>query len=316
MTTRVAVTGAAGYIGGQTCIELKALGYHVTAVDLRPLPNHLVPFVDKFYQQNIAQAGALLCDVDGIVHCAGTSLVGPSIKDPAIYYANNVGASAQMISDLAKNQWSGRLVFSSSAAIYGDPKKMPIKERTVAKPINPYGHSKLFCENLLADSVLAYKFSAISLRYFNACSADLLGRHGQEDNATHIFAKIFDAVRNNQHLKIYGNNYPTRDGTCVRDYVHVVDIAHAHIQALKLPTTMPYCVYNLGTRQGFSVLEIVHAVEQNLGHSISIEFVEPRTGDPAELVADSSLFQTCFDWQPTNSNLPKILESLRLWYKV
>lgn len=312
----VAVTGAAGYIGGQTCIELKSHGYRIIGVDLRPLPDHLRSFVDHFVNKNVSDAADIIADVDGIVHCAGTSLVGPSVTNPALYYQNNVGATSRMIEVLSWNSWRGRFVFSSSAAVYGNPKTMPIGEIQAPSPINVYGKSKLYCEELIADSARAYKFSAVSLRYFNACGADLKGRHGQEPKATHIFPRIFEAVKNNQPIEIYGNDYVTDDGTCVRDYVHVVDLATAHRLALEKPLPVGHSVFNLGTKRGYSVLEIVQETQKVLGQTNEVVIKPRRLGDPAVLIANAEHFKNYFEWEPDHSNLPAIIRSLKKWYHV
>ena len=312
----VAVTGAAGYIGGQTCIELKAHGYKIVGVDLRPLPAHLQPFVDCFVNKNVSDSADIIADVDGIVHCAGTSLVGPSVTNPALYYQNNVGATSRLLEILSWNSWRGRFVFSSSASVYGNPKGLPISESQTPNPINVYGKSKLFCEEVIGDSSRAYKFSAVSLRYFNACGADLKGRHGQEPRATHIFPRIFEAVKNNQPIEIYGNDYATADGTCVRDYIHVADLATAHRLALEKSLPVGHSIYNLGTKTGYSVLEIVRETQRVLGRNNEVVFNPRRPGDPPELVANSDLFKNYFEWEPDHSKLSDIIRSLKKWYHV
>lgn len=313
---RVVVTGAAGYIGGQTCIELKQHGYHVSGVDRRPIPDQLTKYLDLEIRCDVVDAAARCSMSDAVVHCAGTSLVGPSLQDPAEYYRNNVGSTAKLLKELAYFEWHGRLVFSSSAAVYGRPKSVPIKESDSTAPINPYGRSKLFCEELISDSARAYNFSAVCLRYFNACGADLLGRHGQEPQATHIFAQLFEAAKNNTAFNLYGDQYPTPDGTCIRDYIHVVDIARAHRLAIEKLVPQGNNIYNIGTSQGFSVKEIVNAVERQLKQSIKVKIVEPRAGDPPELVADGRRFQGYFEYEAEHSNLPTIINSLQKWYQI
>jgi len=312
----VAVTGASGYIGGQTCIELKTHGYQIIGIDLRPLPEHLKPFVNHFVVKNASDAADLISDVDGIVHCAGTSLVGPSSNDPALYYQNNVGATARMLEILNWNQWRGRFVFSSSAAVYGSPKSVPISENAPRWPVNVYGKSKLYCEELISDSARAYKFTAASLRYFNACGADLKGRHGQEPNATHIFARVFEAIKNGRPIEIYGDDYSTPDGTCVRDYIHVVDIARAHRLALEKSLPIGNNIFNIGTKKGHSVLDIVKETQRVLGQTAEIVVKPRRIGDPAELVSNTDFFNSYFQWSPEDSDLSTIIKSLKKWYHV
>lgn len=314
---KVTVTGSSGYIGGQTCIELKSHGYHVTGVDLRPLPSHLTKFVDQFINKNVSDVGDQISDTDGIVHCAGTSLVGPSISNPALYYQNNVGATAKLLEILSWNSWQGKFVFSSSASVYGHPKNIPILETTPTDPISIYGRTKLYCEQLLTDSSRAYKFSAVSLRYFNACGADFKGRHGQELGATHIFARIFESIKNNKPIEVYGNTYPTDDGTCVRDFIHVVDLAEAHRLALEKP--MPIGInhiFNLGSQRGYSVLEVVDACKKILNSNVPIEFKPSRYGDPPRLIATTSAFNEFFNWNPYYSKIDFIVKSLKTWYHV
>ena len=312
----VAVTGCSGYIGGQTCIELKDHGYKVFGVDRRPLPKHLKKYVDEFLLSDVTQAGTAMADLDAVIHCAGTSLVGPSVIDPAEYYLNNVGGTARLLKDLSTVHWQGRFVFSSSAAVYGKPIRQPIYETADTDPINPYGRSKLFCEQTISDSARAYGFSAISLRYFNACGADTQGRHGQEPEATHVFAQLFESIKNKTDFNLYGNNYDTPDGTCVRDYIHVSDIAKAHRLSIEKSIPVGNSIFNIGTNHGFSVREIIQEVEKRLGQSVSVRVIEPRAGDPAELVANGNRFNGYFEFDAVNSDLPTIINSLKKWYKV
>lgn len=313
---RVVVTGAAGYIGGQTCIELKQHGYHVSGVDRRSIPEHLTKFLDLAIQCDIVDAAARCSMSDAVVHCAGTSLVGPSIADPAEYYSNNVGATARLLKELNYYDWHGRFVFSSSAAVYGKPNRLPLDEIADTNPINPYGRSKLFCEELIHDSARAYNFSAVCLRYFNACGADVLGRHGQESAATHIFAQLFEAAKNNTEFQLYGDQYNTPDGTCIRDYVHVIDIARAHRFAIEKSAPIGRNIFNIGTSKGLSVKEIIRAVETQLQKNIRIKLCDPRAGDPTELVANGQRFNSFFGYEPEYSDLPTIIHSLKKWYKI
>lgn len=313
---RVVVTGAAGYIGGQTCIELKEHGYHVSGVDRRPIPDHLLPYMDLAIHCDVVDAAARCSMSDAVVHCAANSLLGPSVTDPAEYYHNNVGSTAKLLKDLKYYQWHGTFVFSSSAAVYGKLKTVPVSETQSTSPINPYGRSKLYCEELITDSARAYNFSAVCLRYFNACGADLLSRHGQEPQATHIFAQLFEAIKHRRAFKLYGNQYPTHDGTCIRDYVHVVDIARAHRHAIEKPVLLGNNIYNLGTSTGFSNKEIIRAVEYQLKTTIKVDVVDARPGDPPELVANGRRFNSYFDYEAENSKLNTIINSLQKWYRL
>lgn len=311
---KIAVTGSSGYIGGQTAIALKDKGYYVIGLDVRPVPLHLVRYFDEFHCINIDVGGNALTNADAIIHCAGTSLVGPSIADPAEYYRNNPGNTARLIQSLHLNGWKGHFVFSSSAATYGEPKSTKaIKESAPQYPINPYGNSKLMCEHVIRDSSAAYGFSATAFRYFNACGADLQSRHGQEYNDTHLISRICEKALGIGNFSLYGNDYPTPDGTCIRDYIHVQDIALAHIAACE-KSEPGFHAYNLGTNEGHSVKEIIHQVNQIAGKELIYKTIERREGDPAILVADGRLFRKTFNWEPVNSKLDNIVRTAWNWH--
>lgn len=313
---KAVVTGSSGYIGGQTSIELKENGYTVLGVDRRPVPEHLKKYFDKFVESDVVDAISDIAEYDAVVHCAGSSLVGPSILNPAEYYLNNVGTTAKLIKGLSEKDWRGRFVFSSSAAVYGQARRQPVYESSPLDPINPYGRSKLYCEQLLTDSARAYRFTAVCLRYFNACGADTQGRHGQETSATHVFAQLFESIKNNQAFKLYGNQYDTRDGTCIRDYIHVSDIARAHRFSLEKSISTGNNIFNIGTSQGYSVQEIIDEVGKRLGKQVRVQVVEPRSGDPAELVANGQRFAGYFEFDTHYSDLPTIITSLKKWYRI
>jgi len=310
----VCITGGSGYIGGVTAIHLKEHGYHVCVIDELPLPESLKPFVDVFVQSRASDSTTISSKYENIVFCAGSSLVGPSMTNPGNYYYNNTGELARFLELMSLNKWNGKLVFSSSASVYGNTDKMPLHEDDTLDPMNPYGTSKFFCERVLTDSVNAYKFSAVSLRYFNACGADIQGRHGQPISASHIFPKLFSAIQNNQTFHIRGNQYNTNDGTCVRDYIHVVDIAEAHRLSLENNLEKQHYIFNIGTGTGVSNLEIVKATEQVLNKKIDYLIDDVRPGDPGLLIADCNRFKNYFNWIPKNSDLITIVSSLQKWY--
>lgn len=311
---KVAVTGVSGYIGGQTAIQLKDQGYDVVGVDVRKLPDHLKKYINNFYHTDVNRVGHIIFDVDAIVHCAGTSLVGPSVNNPARYYYNNPGNTAKLIKDLIKKGWKGHFVFSSSAATYGEPATTDLlTESSPQSPINPYGQSKLMCEYIIRDSSKAYGFNATSLRYFNACGADPMQRHGAEINGTHLISRICEKAAGIGNFKLYGNDYPTPDGTCIRDYIHVCDIANAHIAALSANKS-GYNVFNLGTNSGYSVKEIISAFEKYCNTHIEYDTIERRDGDPAMLVADGSAFRTAFNYQLEHSAVDTIVQTAWKWY--
>ena len=288
----VVVTGVSGYIGGQTALLLKDAGERVIGIDRRPLPSHLNSVCDRFIQEDFASTHALSTIVlerpDAVVHCAGTSLVGPSVTNPAEYYENNVVKTFELLTLIRKALPKTKFVYSSSAATYGEPVMLPIHEVDPAEPVSPYGQSKLMVDMMLESYHRAYGLNYVSFRYFNACGADPKGRHGQEPGATHIVARVLEAIRDNQDFTLYGDDYPTDDGTCVRDYVHVDDIARAH--SLAIYHDVPSGVYNLGSNKGTSNQEIISAAERITGQKLTVTFGDQRAGDPPMLTASSSKF--------------------------
>ena len=288
----VVVTGVSGYIGGQTALLLKDAGERVIGIDRRPLPPHLSGVCDRFVQEDFSSKHALSVIVqerpDAIVHCAGTSLVGPSVKDPAVYYENNVVNTFALLEIVRRAIPRTKFVYSSSAATYGEPVMLPIHEVDPAEPVSPYGQSKLMVDMMLESYHRAYGLDYVSFRYFNACGADSKGRHGQEPGATHIIARVLEAIRDNQDFTLYGDDYPTDDGTCVRDYVHVDDIARAH--SLAIYHDIPAGVYNLGSSTGTSNQEIIDAAKRITGRSLTVTVGAQRAGDPPQLTASSAKF--------------------------
>jgi UDP-glucose 4-epimerase len=230
--SKIAVTGAAGYIGGQVSLALKDAGHEVMGIDRRPCAKHLTEVFDQFVQADIDsdQAKTKLIQFlpTAIVHCAGTSLVGPSMTKPSDYYHNNVIKTIHMLDIVMSALPKTRVIFSSSAAVYGEPVMTPCHEVDPCEPVSPYGESKRMVEQILASYHRAYGLDYVAFRYFNACGADPEGRHGQEPGATHIIARVLESTRDGKEFVLNGIDYPTEDGTCVRDYVHVADIAQAH----------------------------------------------------------------------------------------
>jgi UDP-glucose-4-epimerase GalE len=289
---KVAVTGAAGYIGGQVSLELKDAGHEVQGIDHRPCPPHLKETFDQFVQADIdsdqAKTKLIQFQPTAIVHCAGTSLVGPSIKHPSDYYHNNVIKTIHLL-DLVHNALpKTRVIFSSSAAVYGEPVMTPCHEIDPCEPVSPYGESKRMVEQILASYHRAYGLDYVAFRYFNACGADPEGRHGQEPGATHIIARVLESIRDNKEFVLNGIDYPTEDGTCVRDYVHVADIARAHVMALD--PTVTAGVYNLGSNNGTSNRQIIDAAQRIIGSDVTIQLGQPRPGDPPMLTASAAKF--------------------------
>lgn len=319
MSRWVAITGCGGYIGGQTAIHFRDLGFQVLGCDRNALPFWLKDQVSVFVQSDFT--GSVFLDqirdleCEAVIHIAGTSLVGPSVVDPGIYYHNNVGETAKLMRELYMRGWEGPVVFSSSAAVYGNPvSSLPLKEDQAGHTCSPYGTSKWMAEQVLEDCARAYGLSAVALRYFNACGADTGARHGQVKNATHIIARVMESIINDKTFTLNGQDFDTPDGTCVRDYVHVTDLAQAHADAITVALPGRLQAYNLGTGQGYSNKAIVDTAERITGHRLNIEVGPRREGDPAKLVADSSHFQRVTHWRPESSSLDNIIETSWRWY--
>jgi len=300
----VIVTGSAGYIGGQTVLQLKDAGHEVYGIDRRHPPKHMLDVTNRFMLQDFASDAALSWIIqkqpDAIVHCAGTSLVGPSMKDPSEYYNNNMVKTLKLVDVVKTSMPRSRFIFSSSAATYGRPIGDSCLESNQCMPLSPYGESKLMIDIILESYHKAHNFNYVSFRYFNACGADPLGRHGQEPGATHIIARVLESLRDDKEFTLYGDNYRTNDGTCVRDYVHVDDIARAHL--LALDTTIPAGIYNLGSNTGTSCKEIIAAAERITGKKLKVAIGTRRGGDPATLTASAGKFNKLADWRHYNLN--------------
>ena len=311
----VIVTGSAGYIGGQTALLLKDAGHEVYGIDRREPPRHLAGVCDRFLFQDFASDVALSWIInkqpDAIVHCAGTSLVGPSVKDPSEYYNNNVAKTLKLLDIVRRSLPRTRIIFSSSAATYGEPTEGACRETDPCKPLSPYGESKLMIDMMLESYHTAYGLDYVSFRYFNACGADPQGRHGQEPNATHLIARVLEATRDQGVFKIYGVDYPTVDGTCVRDYVHVDDIARAH--ALAIYYKIPAGIYNLGSNQGTTVKQVVERAWAITGKRPEIQFGAARAGDPPTLTASADKFNLVAGaWR--HYDLDAMIQHAWAWY--
>jgi UDP-glucose 4-epimerase len=311
----VVVTGVSGYIGGQTALLLKDAGERVIGIDRRPLPSHLNSVCDRFIQEDFASTHALSTVVlerpDAVVHCAGTSLVGPSIANPAEYYENNVVKTFELLTLIRKALPKTKFVYSSSAATYGNPIMTPCQEVDPAEPISPYGESKLMIEWMLKSYHRAYGLDYVAFRYFNACGADSQGRYGQTEDATHIIARVLEAIKDDRDFTLNGVDYPTPDGSCVRDYVHVEDIARAHVMALN--TEIPAGIYNLGSNKGVSNREIIAAAERITGKKLKVVMGAARPGDPAVLTASAAKFgMVAGDWK--QFELDHMIQHAWNWY--
>ena len=315
--SKIIVTGAAGYIGGQVSIALRDAGHQVIGIDLESAPAHLVTQFTRFHQTDFASDTALQTILehrpDAIIHCAGTSLVGPSIDNPQEYYNNNVVKTLKLL-DLVINKLSStRFIFSSSAAVYGVPFMTPCHEVDPCEPISPYGESKLMIEQAMASYHRAYDLNYVAFRYFNACGADSTRRHGQAPGATHIIARVLESIKNNKEFTLNGIDYQTRDGTCIRDYIHVEDIARAHV--LALDSKIPSGVYNLGSNTGVSNREIITAAEAVTSKTVNVVTGPAREGDPPVLTADPGKFtEVAGEWK--KYTLTDTMQHAWNWYNV
>lgn len=317
----VAITGCNGYIGGQTVLRFKDLGYHVIGVDRNNTAPWIRSVADTFVSGDFTNPIFINSIIDknpsALIHIAGTSLVGPSMSDPGPYYLNNVGNTAKLLSTLAGRGWKKTVVFSSSAAVYGDPGNTTLTEESVKAPISPYGQSKLMAEQVLRDCAAGYGFKTIALRYFNACGADSKVRHGQLKEATHLIARIMETIVNKGVFTLNGDDYPTEDGTCVRDYLHVEDIANAHyLSTLYAESMAPgsSAQFNLGSGKGISIREIIASVERITGRTVLTHVGPKREGDPATLVASAYKFKKETGWKTDSSSVDNIVKTAWAWY--
>jgi UDP-glucose 4-epimerase len=311
----VIVTGSGGYIGGQIMLQLKDAGHTVYGIDKQQPPKHLLGVCNNFLFQDFASDVALSWIIakqpDAIIHCAGTSLVGPSMNNPSDYYNNNVVKTLRLL-DIVKNSLPRtRFIFSSSAATYGEPIMTPCHEVDPCEPVSPYGQSKLMVEQILASYNRAYNLDYVAFRYFNACGADSRGRHGQAPGATHIIARVLESIRDQKEFVLNGDDFPTEDGTCVRDYVHVEDIAGAHV--LALDRKIEPGVYNLGSNMGTSNRGIIESALDETQKPLNVTVGARREGDPAVLTASDAKFASVVGkWR--HHTLDDIIHHAWAWY--
>jgi len=317
------VTGGAGYIGSHALRELQRAGHTAVVVDdLRAGREFLVhdaPLIRCDVADRVAVSRVFEehGPFDGVLHFAASLVVGESVEKPLDYYANNVGGSLALI-DVALSHGTQAFVLSSTAATYGNPSEMPIAESAPQAPINPYGASKMMVERILADAEIAHGMRWAALRYFNACGADPDGGIGEcHDPEVHLIPACLEAVAGlRECLQLYGADYPTRDGTCIRDYIHVTDLANAHVLAIEaLIGGSQLGARNLGTGCGHSNREVMAAVEGVVGRPVPLEEAPRRPGDPSELVADASAFRREFGWEPRHSDLETIVATAWAWMK-
>lgn len=321
----VLVTGGAGYIGSHTVKRLQARGYRPVVIDnliyghewaLHDCPLHVGDLRDRMFVDTVLRT----YDFKAVFHFAAFAYVGESVRDPLKYYDNNVTGTLALLQALEKTQIT-KFVFSSTCATYGEPERMPIDESFPQNPVNPYGASKLMIERVLADVARARDFHAVALRYFNASGADSEALIGEDhDPETHLIPLALQAAYRDASLTVFGDDYPTPDGTCIRDYIHVNDLADAHIQALEWMNDRPGFsrgleAFNLGTGKGFSVMEIVSMVEKVTGRKPKFRMGARREGDPPRLVATAEKARQQLGWQPRESDLENIVRTADRWYR-
>jgi UDP-glucose 4-epimerase len=314
------VTGGAGYIGSHLVKALGQAGARVTVLDDLSNGNADAVLGAKLIQASLSNETALEAlfkqnHFDGVFHFASFIQVSESVSDPLKYYVNNIANTLNLLKLMQRHNVS-RFVFSSTAAIFGQPQTDTINENHPKQPINPYGSSKKMVEDILADLDAAYGLRSVSLRYFNAAGADPEGQLGERhDPETHLIPIVLEvAAGKRSHVAINGNDYPTRDGTCVRDYVHVTDLAQAHLLAYQhMMATDKSHQFNLGNNTGYSILEVIQSVERVTGRPVPVQYANRRIGDPTTLVADSSKIKATLGWSPQYSKLDIIVAHAWAW---
>lgn len=311
---RLLVTGGAGYVGSAVTAMLLEAGHHVTVVDdLSTGHRDAVPDGAAFHHGDILDPRTLIAATrgvptfDAVLHFAARSLVGESVVEPARYFRHNISTTANLI-DAMRDRGIGTIVFSSTAAVYGAPETVPISEDAPARPTNPYGASKLAADQLLGFAAAAHQIAAVSLRYFNVAGAyaGCGERHAPE---THLIPRLLRVASGEvARAEIYGTDYPTPDGTAVRDYIHVADLADAHVRALTSARAGEHLICNLGNGAGFSVREVLAAVREVTGHPMPADEHERRAGDPPLLVASATRAAARLGWKPTRPKLAEMIE--------
>ncbi len=312
---RILVTGGAGYIGSHTAHLLRHRGFDPVVVDdLSRGHRHNVSGI-PFHHLSLADTGSLARvlsyeKIDAVVHFAAYIAVGESTRAPELYFSNNTCGSLSLLTAMAE-AGVGKLVFSSTAAVYGDPDSVPIPEDAPIRPVSPYGESKAMVEKILGWMDLCRGIRSVALRYFNACGADPDFPLGEEhEPETHLIPLLFRAVQTGQPITVFGDDYPTPDGTCIRDYIHVRDLAEAHILALNhLLSGGASAAFNAGAGAGYSVKEVIQAVEKVTGRKVPFTLGPRREGDPPSLVANSNRLKSALGWQPRYTSLEEIVST-------
>jgi UDP-arabinose 4-epimerase len=317
----VLVTGGAGYIGAHTCKALAAENFRPVAYDDLSRGHRWAVRWGPFEEGDVADGDRLRRVFEkyrpaAVIHFAAFAYVGESVADPGRYYRNNVAGTLSLL-EAMRDVGIPQLVFSSTCATYGIPVRIPIVEETPQVPINPYGATKLIAERMLMDFGEAHGLTSIALRYFNAAGADPEGELGEEhDPEPHLIPLVLKAASSGEIVTIFGNDYDTPDGTCIRDYIHVSDLADAHVRALAANVALGRCTaLNLGTGEGYSVADVIKIAEKVTGRRIRVVVGPRRLGDPALLVANAAKARTVLDWCPRFSQLENMIETAWRWHQ-
>lgn len=318
----ILIVGGAGYIGSHVNKELNKRGYETVVYD------NLIYGHREAVKWGIFEYGDLRdttrleelfnkYEIEAVFHFAAFAYVGESVTNPSKYYNNNVAATINLLDAMVRHNVK-YFVFSSTCATYGQPDKMPIREDMPQRPINPYGTSKLMVERILEDYETAYGLHSVCLRYFNAAGDDPEGEVGEmHDPETHIIPLIlYAAIGKRESIKVFGTDYPTKDGSCIRDYIHVLDLADAHIRALDyMKRENASNRFNLGTSNGTSVIEIVDVAKKITGVNFKVEYADRRPGDPAELIGSNVKAKEVLGWEPKHSDIETILKDAWNWHQ-
>ncbi|MEJ0036294.1 MAG: UDP-glucose 4-epimerase GalE [Gammaproteobacteria bacterium] len=318
---RVLVTGGAGYIGSHTCKALAAAGFTPVAFDNLSLGHRWAVKWGPLVEADLLDRAAIETtlrehDIQAVIHFAASAYVGDSVRDPAAYYRNNVLTTLSLL-DAMRAAGTRTIIFSSSCSVYGNPTRIPIDETHPTGPLSPYGQSKLDGENALRWYGQAYGIQWMALRYFNAAGADSAGDTGEDhDPETRLVPRaILAALGRVPPLQVFGDDYATPDGTAIRDYVHVSDLAMAHVRALTaLSRGADSQIVNLSTGRGYSVLEVLRAVESVLGKPVPHQLAPRREGDPAKVIGDAKRAATVLDWEARESGLEQIVATAARWH--
>ncbi|MGW7141103.1 UDP-glucose 4-epimerase GalE [Streptomyces xanthophaeus] len=306
--SRYLVTGGAGYVGSVVTAHLLEAGHRVTVLDdLSTGTAHAVPAGAEFVRGAVARAADLLDrGYDGVLHFAASSQVAESVRDPEKYWRNNVQGSLELITAM-RRAGVRTLVFSSTAAVYGEPEQLPIADGARTAPTSPYGATKLAVDHLITGETAAHGLAAVSLRYFNVAGAH--AHHGERhDPETHLIPLVLQvALGRRPHIEVHGDDYPTRDGTCVRDYLHVSDLAAAHLLALDTARPGEHLICNLGNGEGFTVLEVIDSVRRVTGRTVPVVVRPRRPGDPTVLVASATRAHDLLGWRPRHTGLDSMV---------